>query len=475
MSTDSVLPGVVQNDERLVVFAFTPDGTPIALFDGFAQVPELHLSADRELVTFLAYGVAVREWDMPIGGALMRDADDPSTVNDVETDLETYFNPGGRPNATPTGADAQDPLGNQFPTFLDPFVARDPDPRRRWTLSMAARYLCYRHNPDQAYVLNPDGALLNALLDSRAPTAGGLFLPDDPTTYTSQPITAPDYPATGKAWPEALHDLLEPNGFGMAFRLGTDESGNPSTSLDIFRRQDGDSSTIKDLYLQAYGSALDPGQTNLGQAHLARDVTDIANAYTVESGLTRYEASFILAPGFSISPDDAADASALMQFDKNDTEFSGVNREKYRLYLFDETGEGHWDFAASSTVTTAPSLTSLLGGDTSTNRTYVKRRRIPLGELFPSIPARCRSRPNWRSRPTTSAISPAYGTGRGPGRWSTRASTCSRIGLGSGSMSRTPMAGISARPETPESPSRPASSGASRPRPAPAACGSPSD
>src|SRR6478672_10859806 len=38
LSTDSSLPGVVQNDERLVVFTFTPDGGRCAIFDGFAQV-----------------------------------------------------------------------------------------------------------------------------------------------------------------------------------------------------------------------------------------------------------------------------------------------------------------------------------------------------------------------------------------------------------------------------------------------------
>jgi hypothetical protein len=382
IAADSSLPGVVQNDDRLVVFVFTADGSRQALFDGFAQVPELNLSADQQQVTFLAFGVAIREWDTPIAGALMRNADDPETVNDVETDLETYFNPGGLPNATPSGADAQDSWGNTYPTFLDPLVVRDPDVRRPWTLSMAARYLCYHLNPDQTYVQNPDGSLLDNLLDSRSPKTGVLFDPEDPNSFYSQPILVPDYPATGKAWPEVLHDLLEPNGFGMVFRLETDENGNPFTTLDVFRRQDGTSNTLKDLYLQAYGSLLDPGQSNLGQAHLARDVTGIANAYTVESGLIRYEASFILAPGFSISDADAADASALQQFDKSDTAFTGANRDKYRLYIFDETGEGHWDFGSAAIVTEAPSLDPLLGDEGPEDQPYVKRRRIPLGELF---------------------------------------------------------------------------------------------
>jgi hypothetical protein len=107
LSVDTNLANVVKNDDRLVIFKFNPDGSSFPLFDGFAQVPELRLSPSEELVTFVAFGVAVREWDTPIGGALMRDADNPTTVSDIKTELPTYFNPGGRPNATPEGADAK--------------------------------------------------------------------------------------------------------------------------------------------------------------------------------------------------------------------------------------------------------------------------------------------------------------------------------------------------------------------------------
>ena len=41
--------------------------------------------------------------------------------------------------------------------------ARSPDVRRPWTLPMAIRYLCYHENADQRYVLNPDGAAIDAL------------------------------------------------------------------------------------------------------------------------------------------------------------------------------------------------------------------------------------------------------------------------------------------------------------------------
>lgn len=389
MAVDSDLPGVVQNDDRLVVMTVYPDGSPLILFDGFAQVPELSYAPSHERVTFSAFGVAVREWDTPIGGALIRDADDPGHGEDVETDLVAYFNPQGRPNATPAGADAEDASGNTYPTFLDPLVIRNPDVRRAWTLPMAIRYLCYHENADQQYVLNPDGGAIDALLDSRSPDDGAGLDLADPSTYASEPIEVPDYPATGKAWPNVVEDLLRPNGFGMAFRLEGDGAGLPSTTLDLFRLQDSSPAVVKDLYLQTRGSTLDPAQTNMGAAQLARDMAGVANAYAVESQLVRYEASFILAPGFPIAAADSASAASLTAFNLNDPAFSATNHDKYRLYVFDETGEGHWSWSSSAIVTTVPSLDALLAGnDPIDPQPYAKRRRIPLGELFSLDPNR---------------------------------------------------------------------------------------
>ena len=383
MSVDCMLSNVVQNDDRLVVLQFNPDGTSVPLFDGFAQVPELTLSPSEELVTFVAYGIAVREWDTPIGGALMRDADDPTKVDDVETDLPTYFNPRGQPNATPTAADAKNKNNETYATFLDPRVIRSPDLRRQWTLPMAVRHLCFRYNPDEDYAANPDGKLIDVLLDSRSPIAGVTMDPSNPSTYKSEPIIVPDFPATGKPWPVALHALLEPNGFGMVFRLEVDLNGDPYTRLDIFRRQDGSPSTYKDLYLQPAGEALDPSRTNLAQAKLARDVAGVANIYTVSSGPVRYEASFVLAPGFPITTADGADAQAIQAFDLSSPTFSTVNKDKYRLYVFDETGEGHWDFKGATTAHTVAPLNALLGVPSRQNpEPYVKRRRAPSAELF---------------------------------------------------------------------------------------------
>ena len=408
MSVDSTSPGVVANDDRLVVMTYNPDGSAQPLFDGFAQVPELGLSPDRQSVTFVAFGVAIREWDTPVAGALTRDADHPSTVSDYETDLVARFNADGLPNATPQGADALGGSGGTYPTFLDPLIFRNPDPRRFWTLPMAVRYLCFRENSDQTYVKNPDGSLLDSLLDSRVPSSDNL-LPDDPSTYNSDPILVPDYPATGKPWPVAVADLIAPNGFGMAFRLGTDGSGNPSTTLDIFRRQDGSDSTFKDVYLQPSGASLDPGQTNLAAARLARDMSGVANAITVESQLIRYEASFILAPGFPISSSDAASNTTLAGFDRNSANFSQTNHDAYRLYVFDETGEGHWSPTTTQKSITVPSLDALLGAEDDPDTGYVRRRRVPIGELF-SL------NPNQKPLKARLSISTDF-NGSSPGLW----------------------------------------------------------
>jgi hypothetical protein len=415
LAVDCDLANVVKNDERLVVLKDNPDGSSAPIFDGFAQVPELSLSPSQELVTFVAYGAAVREWDTPIGGALMRDADDPSEVSDVETDLDTYFNPDGKPNASPQGADALDASGNSYPTFLDPLVVRAPDVRRHWTLSMAARYLCFRHNADQAYVQNPDGELLDNLLDSRSPVGGVTIDPSDPSTYKSRPILVPDYPSTGKPWPVALHDLLEPNGFGMVFRLETDATGAPVTRLDVFRRQDGSPSSYKDLFLQPSGYPLDPSQTNLARARLARDTAGVANEYTVEAGPVRYEASFVLAPGFAIAPTDAADAGSIQAFDRSSPSFSRANRDKYRLYVFDETGEGHWVFSSAGLDQTATSLSSLASGGAGNPPPFVSRRRVPVGTLLTLDPNRKPLRA--RLAISTDYAGPSPGLWDGTGTW----------------------------------------------------------
>ena len=411
MSVNASAPGVVANDDRLIVAVANPDGSRQILFDGFAQVPEMGLAPDREQVTFVAFGVAIREWDTPIAGALMRDGDDPTTLSDQATDLPTHFNIQGFPNATPQGADATTPSGETFPTFLDPQLARSPDPRRFWTLPMAVRYLCCRHNPDETYVQNPDGALIDQILDSRSPSGSGEggFQPGEPGGFASDVLLVADYPASGKAWPSVIRDLLAPHGFGMAFRVGTDRQSNPTTTLDLFRMQDSSSNNLKDLYLQPRGATLDPAQTNIAAADLARDMSGVANAVTVESALIRFEASFILAPGFAISSDDAANSANLAAFDRSSPQFSHTEHDTYRLYVLDETGEGHWDRPSGSLVHDLPALDALFGDGDESSPGYVVRRRVPVGSLF-TVDS------NQKPLAARLAISTDY-TGTQPGLW----------------------------------------------------------
>ena len=143
---DAQGPYVVNPDDRLVVMALNPDGSPMILFDGFAQVPQVDVTPRSQRVTFTAVGVAAREWDSPISGRVQRHSDpsglqDTSGDSDVQIDLPCRFNPsntdvgsrgGYLPNRTPYDKDTVQSLGEislDHPVFLDPGIERSPDPR----------------------------------------------------------------------------------------------------------------------------------------------------------------------------------------------------------------------------------------------------------------------------------------------------------------------------------------------------------
>ena len=100
---------------------------------------------------------------------------------------------------------------------------------------------------------------------------------------------------------------------------------------------------------------------------------------------------------------------SISSFDRNDPAFSQTNHDRYRLYIMDETGEGHWDFDSASMVNTVPSLQPLLGNEKRESTSFVKRRRIPLGELISTDP-------NQKPLKPRLAISTNY-TGAKPGLW----------------------------------------------------------
>jgi len=400
---------VVRPDDRLVVFRHRDDGGGDFLFDGFAAIPQADLSKDGEQVTFTAMATPTREWDTPLGGAYMRDADHPGVVGDVQTNLPLRFNPTGsdgvtRPNASPKAADASTGAefgGREFPTFCGPITA--PTGRaagadvwtlngselRYWTLGMAVRYLIARGRRDAdgdptTWTDVQDWGDIDGGLKVFVPSQeGGVVDLSDSSTWKLKDVIVQDFDATGDAWPDAVGRLIEPHGFTMGFAL-RDEGGKPKWYLCIYRK---DLPTpIKRLYLQAVGATLDPGRTNVGGMHLARDSKGIANRIVVDTEPATIEGSFILAPGFVIAAGDVATAANYAR-DKIGTDAKSDDYQKYRTFIFDELGEGHWDLGTSATVTTMGDLTRLFrrddekGAEDEPNATFVHRRRPGHGKL----------------------------------------------------------------------------------------------
>jgi hypothetical protein len=381
LNSEIVSHWVIQNDERIVVSILNADGSHQYLFDGFAQLPECTINDAGEDVGFTAYGLELRAWDRPIGGALQQNIYPSASVAYVKTGALTRFNPCGQPNASIPGTEASDLFGNLYPIFVDPTIIRTPEIRTPWTLSKTVKYICYHENAKQEYVRNPSGSEIDALFVSRSPKAALTLNQADSASYTDAPIEVCDYVATGKAWPSVLEELLLPQGFWFAFRLESDDAGQPITVLDLFRKQDGSPSITKELFFQARGENLDPTISNFNQAQLTRATSRITNAYVVESSLTRYEASFVLAPGYIPDPADSSDTLHLLKFELNDPSITS-NYDKYRLYVFDETGEGHWDWTTSILSQAVPSLGKLFDEGGSKSKPYVSRRRVPISPLF---------------------------------------------------------------------------------------------
>jgi hypothetical protein len=386
--TRATLPRLVEINDNLGVRATRPDGENVWIFHGPALTFSAGLGRNSEVVQIAATGIAKRLWDNPVPGALMRATDKPETANDVQTDVVAQFNPRGVANATPSTGDADGSTDFGYPTILDPAVtgtdANGNDYPRTFDLAMACAYLIYGNNKAQTYIKNLKRADLDALLVSRQPIDGVPFDPANPSTYTAGPIQAPDVPLTGKAWPALVHDLVKDSGFGTRFDLSSDSSGNPVTTFVIFLKQ---AATPKPLLLQERGSRFDPSQTNTQGCEVGRDLAPVVNRWKVQGSLKRYEASFVLAPGFPSSATDSASTAALAAFDKSKDAATdtGANHDAYRLWLLDEAGETHYANHSTSAIDdTATSLDDVLGAPTGSPAVpvYVKRRRPPIGTLF---------------------------------------------------------------------------------------------
>jgi len=360
---DAQGPYVVKADDRLVVLTYSPDGDPIYLFDGHAQVPQVDVSPSSSSVGFTAVSVAARCFDFPVGGRKQRDADDLDAGDVVQTDLPTRFNPTDRDgrslkNCTPDGHDVdQADDARRYPVFVEENLERaSGDTRRFWDLSGICRYLMAVYNGDEEFVKNPDFSVVDAFLKVRYPKdESGEYDPSDPDTYDEQEIPVREYDATNRCWPEAMTSLLEYSGFGFVWYLTADEAGLPRTSLDLFRLDQASERAPKVVWLDAQNADLDPTRNTVESLHLARDVNQVVNAWTVETRPRRVELSVVLAPWFTPAAGDETSGNRARWLKSS---LAGVTdsppRRKYRFYVADEAGDGHWDYATSTFTTTAP-------------------------------------------------------------------------------------------------------------------------
>ena len=97
-----------------------------------------------------------------------------------------------------------------------------------------------------------------------------------------------------------MAELLRVCGFVMVFFTDTFSDGTPLTSLKIVRRDALASSAPKLLYLAADGTdSLNLSANNTTALHLARDLNELVNQWTVETALSRSKITVYLAPVFS--------------------------------------------------------------------------------------------------------------------------------------------------------------------------------
>ncbi len=371
---DSHGPYVVRNDDRLVVLAISPNGGRMLLFDGFAQEPRVDLTPRLQDVSFTAVGVAIRCWDEPIGGRHERDADDPQAGAVVSIDRPARFNPDGDPNCTPDGHDVnQSDSSTAYPVFLEPNIERVPDPRTYWTLGKFVRYILAIHN-DESFVKNPDFTNLDGMLEACSPKNDQGYYEGDGDSVRDN-LVLRDFDATNMPWPEALEQQLGYAGFALRFVTGQDDSGDPRHTLEIYRKDAAGADSDRELALPQRGDILDPSRCNVSGLHLSRDCGSIVNAITLETRPRRVELSVVLACGFEPSAGDESAANRAQYLRANLGGSSGVARAKYRYYVADEAGDGHWDFESSSWKTDVLDLASIFPDDDDGNPTYVRRLR----------------------------------------------------------------------------------------------------
>lgn len=387
-------PYVLSADDRVIVVAYAADGTKELLFDGYAQIPQVNLDGNSQQITVTATGAECRCWDTPITGRCQRDYRAWYGISgdyDFYVDLPARMNPShGRdgivPNCTKTGYDTHEGEDAQYPVFLDEHVRfkptspddpvdttstpSSPDRREFWTADKAIRYLLYYANKTDPKIGVPAADDITRLLSVRE-----MSISDDGTSLewgtTKKPL-APlrDIDVTNKAWPEAAEMILRTVGFGCYFDCAFNEQDIPHTYFHVYKINDWD--IAKTVTHAAYGSDLDPAKNNVAGLAITRDLNQIVNTWGIETHPNKFEISVVLAPGFT--PHAGDETSAKTYYRSNLTTASATTRNKYRRYIADTLGVGHYD--GTNWITTPLDLSTLFPNDSTTDkRTYVHRVR----------------------------------------------------------------------------------------------------
>lgn len=380
-------PLVIEPGWRLTVAVTRQDGVSFFLFDGIALDFGGHWDRHTEEVTIVAHAWPKMLFNSPLPGQLIRNSGKATSTDSADTyqsDVIAQPNVRGNANCSPKGSDTVNddaPEGEDFnyPNFLDPSTVaagiedEDWTPQDcTWTLNRLARLLFYQYGGTGIDVF-PSGDFLDNLLVSQVPNSSSSYNPSDPSTYAAMPIAVSDVPMNGRYWPTYLYDQLHPYGFGMHYELASSDAGMPQWKLRLYRKI---SRTVKSIYLQPRGTPIDPWASNVEHAKMGRDLTDVINSWRIEGALVRYEASFVLSQGFKVDPSDVSNAAS---FSRNNDEETSYSPSAYRLYVCDESGEGHFLMGglSGSSSSTAPDLSPILG----TNG-FSQRRRRPLGHLI---------------------------------------------------------------------------------------------
>jgi hypothetical protein len=397
---------VVYPDDRLVVMGQNPDGSPMVLFDGFAQIPQVDVTSGSQRVTFAAVGAAVRCFDDVVHTRVQRDADMPNDTSggsDFEIHASCRFNPSDNSvgaqggilgNSTPNAfyTSIINPTTNQtenYPVFIDPLLIErgfeeqnnDQYYVEPWFISDAILYILSQPNPGDAYVVWPSNATITTILSTLVPPPGSNTF--NPETAVPADCVIRDYDATGKSLPQVLADLLGYAGFLFCWQVDADSDGNPETYLKIYRRDAAAVSLPKLVFLAPSDSGIvDLSTSNLTNFHLARDANAIVNAWRTETNQRQVEISVTLAPLFEPAASDAlavanSTTTGRGQFFKSSftTETPAVTQRKYRWYGADECGDGHWNAQTGKWSVQPIDLSPVFPNTNKNTKSYVSRYR----------------------------------------------------------------------------------------------------